>query len=82
LQRQFRRYFLEIYVDNKFGLTRLLTRFEAARFLGVAPNTLAVWACTNRYSLPFVKVGRKVMYRLSDLEAFILVRMVGLGVTA
>ncbi len=51
---------------------RLLTRTEAAAYLGIAPHTLAVWACTRRYPLPFVKVGRCVRYAVSDLDRFIL----------
>ena len=44
---------------------------EAANLLGVTAGTLSVWRCTKRYSLPYVKIGRRVMYRLSDIEAFI-----------
>lgn len=50
----------------------LLTRREAAAYLGVAEQTLAVWKCTGRRSLPFVKIGRLVRYRQADLDAFIL----------
>lgn len=50
----------------------LLTRREAAVYLGVAEQTLAVWKCTGRRSLPFVKIGRLVRYRKADLDAFIL----------
>lgn len=54
------------------GLTdRLLTRAEAAEFLGVKTRTLANWACTKRYALPFIKIGSTVKYRLSDLEKFV-----------
>lgn len=49
----------------------LLSRQEAAAFLGVSVSTLAVWACNKRYGLPVVKMGRLVKYRLSDLIAFI-----------
>ena len=49
---------------------RLLSREEAAQFLGVSKGTLEVWACTKRYDLPYVKVGRLVKYWLSDLHAF------------
>lgn len=55
----------------------LLTRTEAAAFLGVSKGTLEVWACTKRYPLPYVKVGRLVKYRLADLQAFIVARTVG-----
>ena len=54
----------------------LLTRPEAAEFLRLKPQTLAAWAVTKRYQLPFVKVGRRAMYRLSDLEAFLTRRTV------
>lgn len=49
----------------------LLTRKQAAEFLGVKEHTLAVWACNKRYTLPYVKVGRLVKYRYSDLLAFV-----------
>jgi hypothetical protein len=51
--------------------TELLSRREAAAFLGILEQTLAVWACTKRYNLPVVKVGRLCKYRRSDLERFI-----------
>jgi len=44
---------------------------DAARQLGVSPQTLSVWRCTGRYNLPFVKVGRRVLYKPADIEAFI-----------
>ena len=56
---------------------RLLTRDEAAEFLGLKNSrTLEVWASTNRYGLPYVKVGRSVRYRLSDLEKWLQERTV------
>lgn len=54
--------------ENGFAL---VGRKEAADFLGVASQTLAVWASTERYHLPYIKVGSKVRYRMSDLEAFL-----------
>ena len=44
---------------------------SAAAALGVQANTLAVWRSSGRYRLPFIKVGRSVKYRLSDLAEFI-----------
>lgn len=52
-------------------VTLLVTRAEAAEILGVSPQTLACWASNGRYGLPFVRIGRRVMYRRSDIEAFI-----------
>ncbi len=57
--------------------SELLTRDEAAAFLGIKPQTLAVWLSAGRYSLPCIKVGRLVRYRLRDLEAFLESRTVG-----
>ncbi|GEM78501.1 helix-turn-helix domain-containing protein [Vibrio breoganii] len=48
-----------------------MNRKAAAEYLGVTEGTLAVWASTGRYQLPFIKVGRKVFYTLKDLDAFI-----------
>lgn len=56
---------------------KLLTRKEAAEYLGVRPETLAVWHCVRRYKLPVVKVGRSVRYRLADLEAWLTERTEG-----
>lgn len=54
---------------------RLLTPAQAAEILGVTHQTLAVWRSTGRYNLPFVKVGRRVMYRLTDIQGFIEERL-------
>jgi excisionase family DNA binding protein len=54
----------------------LLTREEAAEYLNVKPQTLAVWATTGRYSLPMVRVGRRVRYRQSDLDRWIAKRTI------
>lgn len=51
--------------------SELLNRREAAAYLGVAEQTLAVWKCTKRYNLPYVKVGKLVKYRKQDLDEFI-----------
>ncbi|MDP1646072.1 MAG: helix-turn-helix domain-containing protein [Thiobacillus sp.] len=55
----------------------LMSRDEAAQYLGVSSKTLATWACTKRYPLPVVKLGRAVKYRVADLEKFIASRTVG-----
>lgn len=50
---------------------KLLSQAEAAKLLGLAPETLSVWRCTKRYNLPYIKVGRLVKYREADLMAFV-----------
>lgn len=47
---------------------------QAASVLGVKTTTLAVWRSTGRYNLPFLKVGRLVKYRVSDLAEFLMRR--------
>ena len=49
----------------------LLSRKDAAEYLGLKESTLAIWKCNKRYNLPYVKIGGKVRYRLSDLQKFI-----------
>jgi len=49
----------------------LLSREEAARILGIKPQTLAKWAHTGRSELRMIKVGSRARYRLSDIEDFI-----------
>ena len=53
----------------------LLDRKTAAKYLRVAPGTLAVWDCTKRYDLKPIKIGRAVRYRRSDLDRFIEERL-------
>jgi excisionase family DNA binding protein len=43
----------------------------AAAYLGIKVTTLAMWRSTKRYPLRYVKVGRYVRYRKSDLDAFL-----------
>ncbi len=50
---------------------RLLTTREAADFLGVKPGTLDTWRSSKRYGLSYVKVGKHIRYRPSDLQEWI-----------
>lgn len=55
----------------EIGIEPLLTPEEAAELLSVKPKTLTWWRCKGRYGLKYVKVGRFVRYRLSDLRDFV-----------
>lgn len=57
----------------------LLSRTSAARYLGLSPQTLAQWACNKKVLLPYLKIGRRVMYRRADLDAFIAANVQGLS---
>ena len=56
---------------------KLLKTEAAAALLDVAPGTLGIWRCTNRYRLSYVRVGRLVRYLESDILRFIKQRRVG-----
>lgn len=60
----------------------LLDDHAAAEMLDVSPGTLSVWRSTGRYSLPYLKIGRKVRYRRADLEAWLASRLRETGATA
>ena len=57
----------------------LVSREEAAKILGVKKSTLEIWACTGRYNLPMVKIGRLANYKISDLQKFITRRTISRG---
>lgn len=44
---------------------------EAAPYIGVTENTLNTWRCTQRYPIPYLKIGSKVFYWKKDLDAFL-----------
>ena len=44
---------------------------KTADLLGVTEDTLAIWRCTQRYDLPYVRVGKSIMYDLKDVVNFI-----------
>lgn len=60
----------------------LLDPEHTALLLGITPGTLSVWRSVGRYQLPYVQIGRKIMYRRSDLEAWLESRTRATGATA
>jgi excisionase family DNA binding protein len=54
----------------------LLTTREVAKLLKTAYSTLLTWRTTKRYPLKYIKVGRKVLYRRSDVMSFLESRTV------
>jgi len=49
--------------------TPKLTTVEAAAYLRLQPGTLEVWRCRGR-GPAYQKLGRRVVYDRSDLDAF------------
>lgn len=52
-------------------IKELLTRKEAADYLGITYGTLGMWASMKRHDLPYIKVGKRTQYRKSDLDDLI-----------
>lgn len=57
-------------------LRSLLTPSEVAEMLGIKVETLQIWRCTQRYNIPYVKIGGRVRYKLNDVQHFIEERTV------
>jgi len=51
------------------GMLRLGTH-DAARFLGISARTAEKWRLTGE-GPPFLKIGRRVLYDLGDLEEYL-----------
>ena len=47
-----------------------MSREDAARYLGLRPKTLAMWALEGKGPRP-LKVGGRIFYFKADLDAFI-----------
>ena len=59
-------------------MDELLNSEQAAQILGIKPQSLAVWRLHGE-NLPFVKVGRLVRYRRSDIEKWLKAQTVPVG---
>lgn len=66
----------EFHAAIKAAHADRLTNKQAADYIGVGEHTLEVWRCTKRYVIPFTKIGNKIFYRRSDLDAFLASRVV------
>jgi excisionase family DNA binding protein len=51
-----------------------MTEQQAADYLGLRPNTLAHWRACGTWGLKFVRVGRQIRYRESDLAEWLASR--------
>lgn len=59
----------------------LLDEKQAAAFLTLSPGTLSVWRSTGRYKIPFIKIGARVRYKRTDLDAWLDSRIRDNGAT-
>lgn len=62
-----------VILNPPFGLcpNRMHDTPSAAACIGLAPATMEVERCRRRLKIPHHKIGRKVMYKESDLLAFL-----------
>ncbi|QOJ24917.1 MAG: DNA-binding protein [Gammaproteobacteria bacterium] len=44
---------------------------QAAKYIGVAVGTLAVWRSTKRHTIPYYKLSKIIYYDIIDLDTFI-----------
>jgi hypothetical protein len=44
---------------------------------GIPVGTQAVWRCTKRYAIPYIKLGRLVRYNRRDIELWLKSRTIG-----
>ncbi|MEE1651831.1 helix-turn-helix domain-containing protein [Brachybacterium sp. J144] len=59
---------------------RLLTEAETAELLGLEPGTLRSWRSSGKQGQPpFVRLGRQVRYRASDLAEYMAALTAGEG---
>lgn len=61
---------------------KLLSNRDAAEFLSVSPSFLNNDRVTRRHSIPYLKVGKLVRYRESDLRAWLDRRVHANGMAA
>jgi hypothetical protein len=53
------------------SITTLISPSQVANILGVKLKTLAQWRSSGLINLPYCKIGSRVMYRASDVDAYI-----------
>jgi predicted site-specific integrase-resolvase len=63
-----------VFLDNY-----LLKSPEAARVLGVQPQTLREWRATGRVKIPYIRLGKRCYYQRAALQKFLASKTVGAG---
>lgn len=60
-------------MESPYDGRRYLRPADAAKLLGLAPQTLARWRVEGG-KIPFIRIGRAILYALDDLQAFLEAR--------
>jgi excisionase family DNA binding protein len=66
-------------IQNDIYIAKLISAGEAAKILGVKESTLSQQRWRGCKSLPWVKLGKSVRYKLSDIDAYIERNTIGKG---
>ena len=56
---------------------QVLTRHEAAKIIGIKPNTFNLWRAEGKPHPPFYKINGMIRFKKSDILAFIESRKIG-----
>ena len=64
-------------ISERPAIEPLWTPEETAKYLGLDPDTLAVWRCTKRHGLPFIYCGARIMYSPAQVRSWVASRTVG-----
>ena len=62
---------LDLPATSREANFELLDTEQAAKVLSLSANTLIKERCTRSMGIPFLKIGRSVRYRRSDLEHYL-----------
>ena len=57
-------------MEKKVFSARMVSTIEAAELFSVSTGTLQNWRSLKNRGPRYFKVGRKILYKLSDLEEF------------
>jgi excisionase family DNA binding protein len=58
-------------LDTAIDTTELMTPAEVAALLRVNVQTLALWRCTGRGGLRFIRIGKSIRYRRAAVDEFL-----------
>jgi len=56
---------------NSLDIDRLVNTLDASKLLSIPASTLIKWRSTGEVRLPYVRIGRLIKYRTSNLKEFI-----------
>ena len=57
-------------------MPEMLTPREVADLLRTTPHCLAVSRCCRRPTPPYLRIGRRILYRRADVEAWLATRVI------